>query len=144
VSGAADTTTLGTHSVQLTGADVAGNTATVSCPYIVGLRFLGFLPPLRDSIKAGQLAIVQFALGTSTGARIGDDLAQTLASACAVRVTLTGTAACATYDPTSDAFLAQLRTSPTMTPGTYEVVVKVTVGGTLVATGARSIQITGR
>jgi hypothetical protein len=140
VSAAADTTMLGTHSVQLTGADVAGNTTTVSCPYVVGLRFLGFLPPLKDSIKAGQLVVVRFALGDSTGTPIPDDLAQTLASSCAVRVTFTDANECAAL--TGNAFLAQLRTSRAVTPGAYDVVVRVTVGGTPIATGSRSIQVT--
>ena len=144
VSAAANTSTLGTHNVQLTGADVAGNTTTVSCPYVVGLRFLGFLSPLKDSLKAGQLAVVRFALGDSTGAPIADDLAQSLAGSCAVRVTFTDASDCATYDPIAHAFLAQLRTSATVAPGAYDVVVKATVGGTLVATGSRTIQVTSR
>jgi hypothetical protein len=143
VSAAADTSTLGTHSVQLTGADVAGNTTTVSCPYVVGLRFLGFLAPFKDSLKAGQQAVVKFALGDSR-APISDTLAQTLADSCAARVTLAGASDCATYDPIANAFLAQLRPPRTAPPGVYPVVVNVTVGGTLVATGSRSIEITTR
>ena len=144
MSAPADTSTLGTHSVPLTGTDVAGNTTTASCPYIVGLRFLGFLPPFKDSLKAGQLAVVRFALGDSTGGPMADDLAQTLASSCAVRVTLIDASECASYDPIANAFLAQLRTSTTQRLGAYDVVVRVTVGGALVATGSRSIQITNR
>ena len=106
------------------------------------VRFLGFLPPFRDSVKAGQMVVVKFAVGGSSGAPITDDLAQTLASSCAVRATVADAADCATYDPIADAFLAQLRTSRTVAPGAYNVVVNVTVGGTLVATGSRSIQIT--
>jgi hypothetical protein len=144
VSAAADTSTLGTHSVQLTGADVAGNTTTVSCPYVVGLRFLGFLPPFKDSLKAGQQAVVRFALGDSTGAPIADVLAQTLADSCSVRVTFAGASDCATYDPIANAFFAQLRPPRSVPPGVYPVVVNVTVGGTLVATGSRSVEITIR
>jgi HYDIN/CFA65/VesB-like, Ig-like domain len=141
-SAAADTSTLGTHSVQLTGADVAGNTTTVSCPYVVGLRFLGFLAPFKDSIKAGQQLVVRFALGDSAGAPIPDDLAQSLAASCAVRVTLIDASDCATYDPTTHAFLTQLRTARTAAAGTYDVVVKVTVGSIVVATASRSVQVT--
>jgi hypothetical protein len=144
VGAAADTSTLGTHSVQLTGADVAGNTTSVSCPYVVGLRFLGFLSPFKDSIKAGQQAVVRFALGDSTGAPIADDLAQSLASSCAARVTFTNVSDCPTYDPIADAFIAQLRTSSTTAAGAYAVTVTVTVGGTLAATGSRTIQVTSR
>ena len=114
----------------------------MSCPYVVGLRFLGFLEPLKDSIKAGQQTVVRFALGDSTGAPMPDDLAQALASSCAVQVTFAGASDCATYDPIADAFLAQLRTTRTTAPGPYDVVVRVTVGGALVATGSRSIQVT--
>jgi hypothetical protein len=142
VTVAADTSTLGAHSASLTGADVAGNTTTVSCPYVVGLRFLGFLPPFRESIKVGQNIVARFALGGAAGAPIADDLAQTLASSCAVRVTFADSADCAMYDPVADAFVGQLRPSRTVAPGTYDVTVNVTVGGTLVATGSRPVQIT--
>ena len=142
VSAPADTSTLGAHSAQLTGGDVAGNTTTVSCPYVVGLRFLGFLQPLKDPIKVGQQTVVRFAFGDSSGAPMPDDLAQALASSCAVQVTFAGASDCATYDPIADAFLAQLRTTRTTAPGAYDVVIRVTVGGALVATVSRSIQVT--
>jgi hypothetical protein len=48
----------------LAGADLAGNTTTVSYSW-----FLGFLPPLKDSLKAGQTLNVRFALGDADGAR---------------------------------------------------------------------------
>jgi hypothetical protein len=141
VSTAADTSTVGVHNAQLTGSDVAGNTTTVSCPYVVGLRFLRFLPPLIDSIKAGQTLVTRFALGDAVGTGIPDDLAQTLAAACAVRVTFAGAGECATYDPTADAFVASLKTSHSLAPGAYNVQVRITVDGTLIASGLRTIQV---
>jgi hypothetical protein len=47
VSAAATTSSIGTHSVDVTGYDNAGNSTTVSCPYSVNYKFTGFLSPLN-------------------------------------------------------------------------------------------------
>jgi hypothetical protein len=58
-SGAASTANPGTFSVSIAGYDVAGNTASVSCGYIVGYNFSGFYAPVDrpnalNISKAGQ------------------------------------------------------------------------------------------
>lgn len=59
ISAAADTTTVGSKSVSLTGYDNAGNSATASCSYTVGYSFDGLYAPVDrpntlNVSKAGQ------------------------------------------------------------------------------------------
>ena len=96
---------------------------------------------MKDSVKAGQQLNVRFALGAADGTPIPDGLAQTLADACAVRVTFAGAAECAIYDPAGDAFQALPRTSHSVPPGAYEVRVSVTVDALLAASGSRTVEI---
>jgi len=41
-----DVATPGVKTKSLTGADLAGNTTTANCTYVVASRFLGFLEPI--------------------------------------------------------------------------------------------------
>lgn len=72
VSAAAPTTALGHQSADVTGSDKAGNTRTVSCPYIVGFGFTGFSAPVdADALniaKAGQAVPLKFHVSDASGA----------------------------------------------------------------------------
>lgn len=125
---AADVSTLGVKSKSLTGSDVAGNSATIGCTYVVSLAFLGFREPIpQTSHKAGSTIPVKFRLGNATGARLSDAAAQALlAPDCLVAVTLDGSAkGCAGYDPESDTFQYDLKTAKTLAPGSHTVGIRV-------------------
>jgi hypothetical protein len=145
VSVPADTTTAGAKTALLTGSDVAGNTATVSCPYLVGYQFLGFFAPLgRDEFRAGSSVPVKFALADASGARISDAVASALAASCVVRITFTGGAPspdCASYDPVNDQFYLNLHIARSLAPGTYTVGAVVTIGGSVVASATVDIMV---
>jgi hypothetical protein len=62
-----DTSTVGVHSVSLTGYDVADNTTSVSCAYTVAYNFVGFDRPVDNGtvlnvVKAGQAVPLKFRL----------------------------------------------------------------------------------
>ncbi len=77
VSVAPPATTVGLHSVNVTGEDNAGNKTTVSCSYSVTslYTFTGFFQPVDNlptlnSVKAGQAIPVKFSLGGNRGLNV--------------------------------------------------------------------------
>jgi hypothetical protein len=74
VTASADTSSVGTHSASVTGYDVAGRSATVSCSYSVVYDWTGFFQPVDtigwNSAKAGQSIPVKFNLGGNQGTSI--------------------------------------------------------------------------
>jgi len=74
VSAAADTSSVGSHSVTLTGYDVAGNSKTVSCSYSVSYVFTGFFAPIDNPVtgkmngtKAGSAVPFKWRLTDANG-----------------------------------------------------------------------------
>ena len=77
VHSAVSTTTAGAGSVSLTGADNAGRTTTVSCPYSVGYVFSGFFqpidnPPMANKANAGQAIPAKWRITDYNGVGISD------------------------------------------------------------------------
>ena len=75
VSATADTSTAGSHSVNLIAADNVGNTTTVSCPYSVGYALSGFERPIANTPtvntgKAGRTYPVKWQLQDANGGHI--------------------------------------------------------------------------
>ena len=76
-----DTSTAGAHTLTCTATDIAGNTTTVTVPYVVEYRILGFLSPSANAKwKSGQTVPIKVALGDANGHRIPDAEAQALLS----------------------------------------------------------------
>jgi CSLREA domain-containing protein len=70
-----DTSTVGSHTFAVTGADVAGNSATATSTYNVVYDFSGFLQPVENLpmlniAKAGSAIPVKFSLGGNQGLAI--------------------------------------------------------------------------
>ncbi len=77
VSAAADTSSVGSKSVSLTGEDNAGNTTTVSCAYSVTFQFLGFFTPVNNlpttnNANAGQAIPLKWRLLDASGDPVTD------------------------------------------------------------------------
>ena len=78
VSAAADTSSVGSKSVDVTGYDNAGNSTTTACPYNVIYNWTGFFQPVNNltdpvpwnSAKAGSAIPVKFNLGGNQGTSI--------------------------------------------------------------------------
>ncbi len=73
----ADTSAPGARSVNVTGADEAGNTKTEPCGYTVGYVFQGFLQPIDslptvNSAKAGQTIPIKWRLSDFFGVGVSD------------------------------------------------------------------------
>jgi hypothetical protein len=69
------TSTIGSHSVELTATDAAGNEGAVDCGYSVIYDWNGFFRPIDNlpmwnSVKAGQAIPVKFSLGGDQGLNI--------------------------------------------------------------------------
>ena len=76
-----DTSTAGAHTLTCTTTDIAGNTTTLTVPYIVEYRILGFLSPSTNSKwRSGQTVPIKVALHDANGHRIPDPEAQALLS----------------------------------------------------------------
>jgi hypothetical protein len=104
-----DTSTAGLHTVSCTATDVAGNSTTVSVPYLVQYRILGFFSPTTNSKwKRGQTVPIKVALGDVNGVRIPDAEAQGLLSpTCRVMFIATGAQVanvCMKYDTANHQF----------------------------------------
>ena len=70
-----DTSTVGSHTFTVTGADIAGNSVTVTSTYNVVYGFSGFLPPVENLpalniVNAGSAIPVKFSLGGNQGLAI--------------------------------------------------------------------------
>lgn len=122
----------GARTVSLPLRDRAGNTATVSCPYLVVYRLLGFfvqLPPRHA--EPGQRLTVAFALADHWRRRIPDSDAATLAADCAATVTVsTGARGCARYDAATRSFRFTFRAG---SPGRITIAAEVTQAGDVLA-----------
>jgi spore coat protein CotH len=76
-----DTSTTGIHTLSCTATDNAGHSTTVSVPYLVEYRILGFFSPASNARwKRGQTIPIKVALGDVNGVRIPDAEAQALLS----------------------------------------------------------------
>ena len=114
---------------SLTGADLAGNTTTVDCAYVVAYGFSGFLQPIpQSSYKRASTIPVRFQLQDASGSPISDQAAGALLSpACRVMVTFDGQAkGCASYNSRSNTFQFDLKTSKASTAGLHTVGILVT------------------
>ena len=126
---AADVSTPGVKSKQVTGTDKAGNETTVSCSYVVAYRFLGFLQPIpQSSYKKTSTIPVKFRLGDATGSPISDAAAAALLSpTCHVQVVLDSIVqGCAVYAALTDTFQLDVKTTKSMSTGTHTVGIRVT------------------
>jgi hypothetical protein len=125
---AADASTAGVKSASVTGTDLAGNSTTVSCPFVVAYGFLGFQSPIpKSSYQRGATIPVKFKLGNASGTAISDAAAGALLSpACLVRITLDGVdRGCAGYSTTSHSFQLDLKTTKSLARGTHTIGVQV-------------------
>jgi hypothetical protein len=123
-----DVATAGVKSASVTGTDLAGNSRTVSCPFVVAYNFLGFQSPIpRSSYQRGATIPVKFMLGSSNGTPISDAAASALLSpVCLVRVTLDGVdRGCAGYSTTGHYFQLDLKTAKSAARGTHTIGVQV-------------------
>ena len=147
VSAPANVTSVGNKTVQLTGSDNAGNTTTVSAPYRVSYRFLGFLSPIpQTSFRRGSTIPVKFRLANAAGTRIPDAVAQALlAPVCRVKITLDGAVqtGCASYNATTDTFQFDLKVPRTIALGTHTVGIQVSApdGSGVVNTDSTTVLI---
>ena len=141
VSVIASATIAGAHSVELTGQDDAGNTATVACPYVVGYVFADFLSPLpKSTVKSGSMLPLKFQLQDASGQPISDTEAQSLVSpSCKIAIVLIIPAGpvsdCPSYDPTSKQFQLNLKATAAM-KGSNGVSATITLESATVITGA--------
>lgn len=125
---AGDVATAGVKSVSVTGTDLAGNSTTVGCPFVVAYNFLGFLQPIpRSSYQRGATIPVKFMLGNAGGTPISDAAANTLLSpVCFVRITLDGVdRGCPGYNATAHYYQLDLKTTKAMSRGVHTIGVQV-------------------
>ena len=116
---------------------MAGNTTTVSVPYVVQYRILGFFSPTTSSKwKRGQTVPIKIALGDANGVRIPDAEAQGLLSpACRVLFVATGAqaaSACMKYDVANHQFTYSWKLG--QATGAVTISVQVTYAGTTTKT----------
>ena len=129
---AGDVAVAGVGEKALTGSDVAGNTTTVDCAYVVEYGFSGFLQPVpQSSYKRPSTIPVRFQLMGASGSPISDQAAAALLSpVCLVVVTFDGQAkGCATYNAKSDTFQYDLKMTKTSAAGLHDVGIIVTTAG---------------
>jgi len=125
---AIDVASPGVKTKSLTGSDVAGNTTTVSCNYVVSFAFLGFEEPIpQTSYQRGSRIPVKFRLGDASGTPISDTSAAGLLSpVCLVVITLDGTPqGCARYDAASNLFQYDLKTPKSISAGDHVIGVRI-------------------
>jgi len=137
VSAAAPTTALGLHSADVTGSDKAGNSRTVSCPYIVGYGYT-FLSPQPNQVSQANLGI-KFQLTNNAGVPISDSEAASLVGAdCKIQVSFViggAVSGCPAYNPSLDRFEFTVKTTKAL-QGANGVWVTVKAGSTVLLTTA--------
>lgn len=158
---------VGMTTVTCTATDTRGRISSASFTVTVGYRFSGFFQPLNDPVsstnpmsvfKAGSTVSVKFGLTYANGTPIADTAAGTMASACAVTISLTqmpgnappvdeviasttATAGnCFRYDAGAHQFIFNLGTKTYPAPSLYVVAAQVSgAGGAVLATHSLSI-----
>ena len=140
---AADLASPGVKSVDVSGADRAGNMTTVACTYVVQYDFGGFLEPIpQTNYRRGSTIPVRFQLGTASGALLSDQAAAALlAPVCRVQVTLDGVSkGCVRYDAAANKFQIDVKTTKSFIPGEHTIAVVITAGdGSVVNTEAMKV-----
>ncbi len=134
-----DTSRVGVQTVQCTATDRAGNTATASATYSVGLT-LTAVPNPRPAVKAGSTLPFKFVATGANGNRIDDATAASLiAGDCALTVWSlnpdTAVEGCPSYDAGSDTFQLDVKTSKQLT-GELRLVARFTSSGVVLGQSA--------
>ncbi len=133
----------GVKSVDVSGADRAGNIRTVACTYVVRYAFGGFLDPIpQTNYRRGSTIPVKFQLGTASGALLSDQAAAALlAPVCRVQVTLDGDSnGCVRYDAAYNKFQIDVKTTKSITIGEHTIAVVITAGdGSVVNTEVTTV-----
>jgi uncharacterized protein (DUF2345 family) len=139
-SAAADLTTVGARTANVTGYDVAGNATTQACPYVVAYDLEVATPASGQRFKAGTSIPVQLTLRDASGILIGASEAQALANQCLVTARLdTGSRACASYDSKKHRFTVKISTTKTTTTGSHIIWTEVRAGTAYVNTVSTAV-----
>ena len=140
----ASTSSAGVKTVSVTGTDKAGNSATASCGYTVGYALTDLKPTAGTSAKRGSTINASFKLRDASGHAIPDSLAKTIANGCAAKIQFSGgnpSPSCFAYSTSSGSFSFDLKTSKTMTPGSYVITIQVLAGADIVTTATVAVDI---
>jgi hypothetical protein len=112
-----DTSSVGSHSVNLTGSDNVGNSTTVGCSYQVIYVWAGFFSPVDNEptfnvVKAGSAIPIKFSLGGNFGLNIivggpgsGSQACNVTATADAIEDTVTAGNSSLSYDATTGQYV---------------------------------------
>jgi hypothetical protein len=140
----ANVSSAGAKTASLTGVDNAGNSTTVSCPYIVAYNVLGFFSPVpKAGFTAGSTIPVKFALANAAGTRIPNSEAQAIATSCRAKVQLdSGTPGCAFYATKTQTFEFDIKTSKTTTKGPHAITLKVYAADGVTVIGTKTTTVT--
>lgn len=124
--GVVDTSSAGEKSVTCTALDIAGNSASVSVPYVVGYRAVNVLPLAGTTFKRKASIPVSFQLADANGL-ISDQAAASLRPN--IQVTFEGQPAVGvSYNKKTNTFSASLKTGAPPA-GAYDVFIDITIGG---------------
>jgi hypothetical protein len=142
---AGDVALAGVGAKPLTGADVAGNTTTVDCEFVVAYGFSGFLQPVpQTSYKRGSNIPVRFQLRDASGQSISDAAAASLLSpSCLVSVTVDGQVkGCTAYNSVSNTFQFDVKTPKSIAAGDHSVGILVkSADGDILNTNAMTVRL---
>jgi hypothetical protein len=137
-AGAVDTTTAGKKSLVCKATDLAGNSMSVTVPYLVGYAAVNVRPQLGATYKKTSAIPVSFQLKDASGL-----LSDTIAANLAAKVTITfdtKTFGGVTYDKKTHTFKLSLKvSSPTV--GTHTLGIHVFANGVEVTTVTLPIKI---
>ncbi|MBM7505889.1 choice-of-anchor Q domain-containing protein [Agromyces aurantiacus] len=142
--GVTDVDETGVFSMPLTGWDVAGNSTTVDCDYVVGYDVSDFLQPIpQTSYKRGSTIPVKFQLADGSGLLSDASARALLSPTCHVFVTLDGQVkGCATYNATTDTFQFDIKTAKSISAGLHTVGVRITsADGEVVNTDSTQVRL---
>lgn len=138
-------TTVGPATVACTATDVAGNTATATVPYVVGVGVRWATKPTSIWPDAGLRTGVAVRLTDAAGRTVPARIASRLGT-CAVRFRLADQPpVCATYVPLTNTFAALVPTTRRLNVGTtVNLTATVTVSGTTVGTATAPVRVVTR
>jgi hypothetical protein len=136
-SGTIVTTSAGLKSVSYTAVDHAGNTTTISVPYVVGYKAINVTPAAGATFKRKSSIPVSFQVADANGL-IANSVAQSLAAS--IRVIYANQSPVSVkYNKKSGTFSAKITNH--QAPGTYSLTIEATLNGTVVMSDTRLINI---
>lgn len=129
---------VGARTLTCSAADVAGNTASASLPYVVGYA-VSVLSPSPGPVVRGAVVVVSFRLTDAAGNPISDTAAAAIG--CSAHVAFATVSRCPAYHKRTHAFQAHFKVPRKLALGSRELTITALSGAITLASASVPLQV---